>query len=238
LVRMSRGAPSVELLARTTDEFMHRALAEEDSEGGGPGPVAEAAGAMGAALYQSGTLQQSKMPLVVYLSRKAGMFPDVAEQLVAKHLAKDDMMSALITSDWYTRDDHFPGWGFPYEFNAQMYHNVERFKESRDHARTALRLPWWSFATGFKHVCELAELSGDAAALRSALDDSKVARTLPQGVRGVSLSPAELAGIEAQYIMNRVAAGEAKWDEIRGDLSEQYAQAGNSVNAALVTAGV
>lgn len=77
-----------------------RALAEEDSEGGGPGPVAEAAGAMGAALYQSGTLQQSKMPLVVYLSRKAGMFPDVAEQLVAKHLAKDDMMSALITSDW------------------------------------------------------------------------------------------------------------------------------------------
>lgn len=48
----------------------------------------------------------------------------------------------------------------------------------------------------------------------------------------------QLAGIEAQYIMNRVAAGEAKWDEIRGDLSEQYAQAGNSVNAALVTAGV
>lgn len=41
-------------------------------------------------------------------------------------------------------------------------------------------------------MCELAELSGDAAALRSALDDSKVARTLPQGVRGVSLSPAEV----------------------------------------------
>lgn len=77
-----------------------RALAEEDWTGGGAGAVADAAGKVGAALYHKGALQQSKLPLPAYLTRKAGMYPDVAEQLVMNHLEKDDLMSALITGEW------------------------------------------------------------------------------------------------------------------------------------------
>jgi len=38
--------------------------------------------------------------LEAYLTRKAGMYMDVAEQLVTNHLKKDDLMSALITGEW------------------------------------------------------------------------------------------------------------------------------------------
>lgn len=78
-----------------------RALVEEDSRQGSAGAIAEAAGAAGAALYQQGAFADSGLKLLeAYLTRKAGMYPDVAEQLVANHLQKDDLMSALITGEW------------------------------------------------------------------------------------------------------------------------------------------
>jgi hypothetical protein len=35
-----------------------------------------------------------------YLTRKAGMYPDVVEALAMGHLAKGDSMSALVTGEW------------------------------------------------------------------------------------------------------------------------------------------
>jgi hypothetical protein len=79
----------------------NRALAEEDSREGGAGPIAEAAGSEGAALYQQGAFARSGLKVIeAYLTRKAGMYTDVAEQLVTNHLQKDDLMSALITGEW------------------------------------------------------------------------------------------------------------------------------------------
>lgn len=46
----------------------------------------------------------------------------------------------------------------------------------------------------------------------------------------------QLAGAEADHIMNLVAAGEATWDDIRKDLAVQYEKAGANVNAVLATA--
>lgn len=107
---------------------MCRALAEEDVASG-PGAVAEAAGQAGQQLYTAGTAQGN---LNAYLTRKAGMYADVVEQLVANHLDKDDKMSALITAEWYMRPEHFPGWGRPYEFAAGLYQHLGRLEESRD----------------------------------------------------------------------------------------------------------
>ena len=70
--------------------------------------------------------------LLAYLTRQAGMYPDVGEQLVANHLNKGDSMSALITSEWYTRPKHFSDWGRPYEFTAALYKQLGRLEESRD----------------------------------------------------------------------------------------------------------
>lgn len=78
-----------------------RALAEEDSREVSAGAIAKAAGSAGATLYQQGTFARSGLKLLeAYLTRKAGMYPDVAEQLVTNHLQKDDLMSALITGEW------------------------------------------------------------------------------------------------------------------------------------------
>ena len=38
---------------------------------------------------------------------QAGMYMDVAEQLVANHLRKDDLMSALITGEWWVAKQKF-----------------------------------------------------------------------------------------------------------------------------------
>lgn len=72
VVTMTRGAVSMALAARSIDEFLARALAEEEAALGGPGPAAEAAGAVGAALYAPGALAASGLPsLDAFLVRKA-----------------------------------------------------------------------------------------------------------------------------------------------------------------------
>lgn len=244
LISTSRGAPSVALLARNSDEYIHRALAEEDcqteasdSASEASRPIAQAAGEQGQALYQQGAFKASGLPaLRAYLARRAGMYPDIVEALVSAHLQKDDLMSALITGEWYTRSDHFGGWARPYEFNCQLYLRVDRTEEARDSARTALRLPWWTLTTGFEVVKSVAGLSGNADSLKSQLDDSNVRSTLPAGVDVGTLTDAQMAGVEADHMMNRVAAGEATWDDIRKDLAVQYQKAGANVNAVLATA--
>ena len=105
-----------------------RALAQEDVTSG-PGTIAEAAGQAGKQIYSPGDAAES---LYAYLTRKAGMYPDIVEQLVANHLEKGDSMSALITSEWYMRPKHFSGWGRPYEFTAGLYRQLGRLEESRD----------------------------------------------------------------------------------------------------------
>lgn len=71
--------------------------------------------------------------------------------------------SSLVTSEWYMRNDHFPGWARPYEFAAELLSGVgKRDEEARDMARVALRLPWWTLAHGYeasaKTGCVKAEL--------------------------------------------------------------------------------
>lgn len=103
-------------------------MAQEDVDTG-PGAIAEAAGQAGQQIYNPGDAASS---LYAYLTRKAGMYPDVVEQLVANHLDKGDSMSALITSEWYMRPKHFAGWARPYEFTAGLYKQLGRLEESRD----------------------------------------------------------------------------------------------------------
>jgi hypothetical protein len=64
------------MLARSLDEYLHRALAEEEhSSGGGGGSTAvtQAAGSDGAQLYEPGAFGRSGLPtLEAYLTRKVG----------------------------------------------------------------------------------------------------------------------------------------------------------------------
>jgi len=44
-------------------------------------------------------------------------------------------LSALIASEWYMRNEFFPGWARPYEFAAELLAGQKRDEEARDMAR-------------------------------------------------------------------------------------------------------
>jgi hypothetical protein len=52
------------------------------------------------------------------------MFPDVCEALSLGHLSRGDATSAMVASEWYMRNQHFSGWGRPYEFASELFHKV------------------------------------------------------------------------------------------------------------------
>ncbi len=63
-------AAQVRLLARSLDEYLHRALAEAEASGSGSA-VAQAAGSDAGELYQPGAVAASGLPsLDAYLTRK------------------------------------------------------------------------------------------------------------------------------------------------------------------------
>ncbi|KAK9809015.1 hypothetical protein WJX72_007933 [[Myrmecia] bisecta] len=238
VVQMSRNAPSMRLVARTTDEYLHRALAEEDVASG-PGQIAEAAGPSGREVYVPGAVASAKqVHLQAYLTRRAGMYIDVVEQLMANHLSKGDTMSALITGEWYMRSKHFPGWARPFEANALLFQDINRMEEARDTARIALRMPWWTLLTGFQKIRDLAELSGDADAVANALSEETAAASGPvPGGNIISKDAKQLALEKADRTMNRSAAGStADWDSIRGQLADEYRAAGLSDVAEFILA--
>jgi hypothetical protein len=113
----------VTLLARTPEEYIHRALVEEDTDtkSSSGGQVAESAGTLGRSLYVKGDFGASKLSSVdVYLMKQVGMFPDVFERLALRHLEKGDSISALVTGEYYSNKSHFPGFGRPFVFNAEL----------------------------------------------------------------------------------------------------------------------
>merc|ERR1719379_2196282 len=87
VVRAAPGARGLEFLARSPEEYVVRALAEEDLASG-PGPVATAvAAAGGGSLYKAGSAAASPMPNQnAYLTKEVGIFPDTVAGLVEGHL--------------------------------------------------------------------------------------------------------------------------------------------------------
>jgi hypothetical protein len=136
VVRMQRRGTAVALAARSAEEYVKRALVEDEQlqrEGRSDGAVTGAAGTAAAELYRPGGFSASGSPSMnAYLTKQVGMFPDVAEALALAHLSRGDTMSALITGEWYMRRGQFPEWGRPYEFNSWLMKEVGRPEESRD----------------------------------------------------------------------------------------------------------
>lgn len=103
VVRMTRGAVGMTLVARSVDELLHRLLAEEDYGAADAGatagrPLLAAAGPDAEGLFKAGDVAAAglgggkggQQGLALYLIRKAGMYPDVCEQLALGHLARGD----------------------------------------------------------------------------------------------------------------------------------------------------
>lgn len=226
----------IQLLARRADEFIHRAMAEEDWKNTQMGvsdrPIAAAAGEYGAVLYEQNSVANSGLPsLNAYLARKVGMFLDVCEELVQAHLDKGDSMSGLITAEWYMRDGQFPNWGKPYEYVSDlMISTMNRQEEGRDIARLALKTPWWTLEKGFDHIKATSGLTGDADSIRKTLLEQEEMANVGalQGKYKTNPKSNEDERIEeASHLLNKVVAGECSWADIRPELEAQYELAGH-----------
>ncbi|GLC37181.1 hypothetical protein PLESTB_000988700 [Pleodorina starrii] len=256
VVRMTRGSVGMTLVARSVDEYLHRLLAEEDvtasaSESGAAAdrPLAAAVGTDADGLYRTGdvaaaglgggraggaaTAGQQQQPgpgLAMYLIRKAGMFPDVCEGLAFGHLGRKDQTSAMVASEWYMRNNHFPGWARPYEFASELFGTLGRHEEARDFARMSLRLPWWTLRAPFATVATTAALPVDAERVMYLLSEEAAAAasaTVNRFNYKEPKSAKQLALERATALMNRVVAGDLEsYDAIREPLAEAYLEAG------------
>eukprot|EP00775_Hariotina_reticulata_P005352 gene5352-5588_t len=231
LVSMSRGGRNLTLQARSVDEYLHRLLAEEDFSSG-PGQIREAAGDDGYDLYSPGGVEAAGFAgkLNLYLIRKVGMFPDVCEGLSLGHLAKGDETAAMVASEWYMRNNHFPGWGRPYEFAAELFQKIgRRGEEARDMARYALRNPWWSLSN-FAATRAASELQGSAKQVHWQLSEAATAASTAQ-VTGFNYkepkTEEQLALEEAAELLDLAASGEeGGYSSITPQLADAYQRAG------------
>ncbi|KAL6762410.1 hypothetical protein V8C86DRAFT_2517627 [Haematococcus lacustris] len=242
VVAMRRGDRAVRLVSRSVNEHLHRALAEEDLAAGSSSsnsssrPLAAAAGPEGEEVYRPGSAAAagfSGPKAALYVVRQAGCFPDRCEALAWGHLARGDQTSALVASEWYMRNNFFPGWARPYEFAAELFTRLKREEEARDMARVALRLPWWTLQQPFDQVAAVARFAGRTPEeVRYALSEEAAAAAQAQGLgrttaTGPPKTEQQLALERAASLLDMVAAGaRPDYTSIRGELAEAYRSAG------------
>ncbi|XP_052117452.1 protein IN CHLOROPLAST ATPASE BIOGENESIS, chloroplastic isoform X1 [Arachis duranensis] len=150
------------LLAKSVDQFIHRILVEEDAKNSQDrnDELFHASADAGEKLYRKGDFAESKASsLDVYLLKKVGLFPDILERKVMRHFEEGDHVSALVTGEFYTKKEHFPGFARPFVFNAEVLLRVGRNAEAKDAARGALKSPWWTLGCKYRHNGKMNKLS-------------------------------------------------------------------------------
>lgn len=212
------------LLAKNVDQFIHRILVEEEANGfqKGSGELFHAASDAGEKLYRKGDFTESLITDVdVYLIRKVGLFPDVLERKVIQHFEKGDHVSALVTGEFYTRKEHFPGFARPFVFNAEVLLKVGRKLEAKDAARGALKSPWWTLGCTYHEVASIAEWEDEQIEYIT----EKMTEEGRQEDLNKGKPPAQIALDEAAFLLD-LASVEGTWDETLERIAECYKEAG------------
>ncbi|XP_074295347.1 protein IN CHLOROPLAST ATPASE BIOGENESIS, chloroplastic-like isoform X3 [Silene latifolia] len=220
-------------LAKNVDQYIHRLLVEEDvgSPTGGNKELFRASDNAGKKLYSEGNFKESQMPnLDTYLLRKVGLFPDVVERKINQYLEKRNHISALITGEYYTKKQHFPGFGRPAAFNAEILLRVGRDLEAREAARGALKSPWWTLGYRYQEVAEIAEWKDEQIYyIKNKLSEEGKQVDLHKGKE-----LAQIALDEAAYLLD-LASVEGAWDDFVDRIAECYKVAGLNGMARFIT---
>ncbi|KAH7671950.1 hypothetical protein IHE45_09G021900 [Dioscorea alata] len=213
------------LLAKDTDQYIHRILVEEDANvaKGSVSKLYDATSDAGKKLYTEGDFMESGITdLDAYILKKVGLFPDVIERKVARHLEKGDHVSAMVTGEFYTRG-HFPGFGRPFVFNAEVLLKVGRNLEAKDAARGALKSPWWTLGCKYHEVAEIAlwddeqiEFIKEKVSKDGKLEDLKKGK-----------APEQVSLDEAAFLLD-LASVEGTWTDNIDRIAECYREAGLS----------
>ncbi|KAL6589598.1 hypothetical protein ACP70R_050287 [Stipagrostis hirtigluma subsp. patula] len=209
------------LLAKNVNQYIHRVLVEADISADGDDDVWSAVGEAGKNLYSKGDFKESQLSdLDVYLLKKVGLFPDVLERKTLRHLDKGDPVSALITGEFYSRDQ-FPGFGRPFIFNAEILKRVGRTSEAKDSARVALKSPWWTLGCSYEEAAELAGWEDEQIEfIREKVTEEGKREDLKKGK-----APEQVVLDEAAFLMD-LASVDGNWDDVVDRIAECYREAG------------
>ncbi|XP_039127825.1 protein IN CHLOROPLAST ATPASE BIOGENESIS, chloroplastic [Dioscorea cayenensis subsp. rotundata] len=213
------------LLAKNTDQYIHRMLVEEDANvaKGSINKLCDATSDAGKKLYTKGDFMESSITdLDVYILKKVGLFPDVIERKVARHFEKGDHVSAMVTGEFYTRG-HFPGFGRPFVFNAEILLKVGRKLEAKDAARGALKSPWWTLGCKYHEVAEIAQWDDEQIEfIKEKVSKDGKLEDLKKGK-----APEQVSLDEAAFLLD-LASVEGTWTDNVDRIAECYREAGLS----------
>ncbi|CAL5369478.1 unnamed protein product [Camellia sinensis] len=212
------------LLAKNVDQYIHRILVEEDAKNSkeSDNELFHAAADAGEKIYKKGDFVASQISnLDVYLLKKVGLFPDILERRVMHHFEKGDHVSAMVTGEFYTKKEHFPGFGRPFVFNAKILLKVGRKIEAKDAARGALKSPWWTLGCRYKEVADIAQWEDEQIEyIKEKVSDEGRQEDLKKGKE-----PAQIALDEAAFLLD-LASVEGTWDDFVERIAECYKDAG------------
>ncbi|XP_071712489.1 protein IN CHLOROPLAST ATPASE BIOGENESIS, chloroplastic-like [Rutidosis leptorrhynchoides] len=212
------------LLAKNVDQYIHRILVEEDANMSPQGidELFQASGDAGEKLYTKGDFAKSgKSNLDVYLLQKVGLFPDILERKVMDHFKKGDDVSAMVTGEFYTKKEHFPGFGRPFVFNAKILLKVGRKPEAKDAARGALKSPWWTLGCPYQEVADMAEWDDEQIEfIKEKVSEEGKQEDLLKGK-----DAAQISLDEAAFLLD-LASIEGAWDEHLERIADCYEKGG------------
>uniref|UniRef100_A0A7N0ZRK5 Cyclin delta-3 n=1 Tax=Kalanchoe fedtschenkoi TaxID=63787 RepID=A0A7N0ZRK5_KALFE len=212
------------LLAKNVDQFIHRILVEEDANNSDEsGAVLYGASSVaGQKLYKRGDFVESQLAnLDTYLLKKVGLFPDVLERKVMRHFETGDQVSALITGEFYTKKDLFPGFGRPFVFNAEIMMRVGRTSEAKDSARIALKSPWWTLGCAYEEAAKLAQWEDEQIEyIKERVTEEGRQEDLKKGK-----AIAQIALDEAAFLLD-LASVDGTWDDYLDRIADCYKEAG------------
>ncbi|RVW61225.1 hypothetical protein CK203_020497 [Vitis vinifera] len=225
------------LLAKNVDQYIHRLLVEEDANNSHEtnGELFHASSEAGKKLYRMGDFADSQIANIdVYLLKKVGLFPDVLERKIMRHFEEGDDVSALVTGEFYTKKDLFPGFGRPFVFNAEVLlkfvgilSEVGRNSEAKDAARVALKSPWWTLEGVVISVGRDQEVACIAQWEDEQIEYIK--EKVTEEGRNEDLkkgkAPAQVALDEAAFLLD-LASVEGTWADSLERIAECYKEAG------------
>lgn len=222
----------VRLLSKNVDNYIHRILAEADAGGSSEANAElwDASAETGQKLYKQGDFAESQYSDIdTYILKKVGLFPDIIEHKAACHLEKGDTVSALIAGEFYTKN-HFPGFGRPFAFNANILLKVGHKLEAKDAARGSLKSPWWTLGYRYHEVAEIAEWEEEQIEyIREKVTEEGKQEDLKKGK-----APEQVALDEAAFLLD-LASIEGTWSDVEDRISQCYVEAGLPEIAKFIT---
>ncbi|XP_023635444.1 uncharacterized protein LOC17879379 [Capsella rubella] len=210
----------VRLIARNVDEYIHRILVEEDAQE--LTELYRASAEAGEKLYRKGAFAESQIDnLDVYVLKKVGLFPDLLERKVLRHFDEGDHISAMVTGEFYTKKDLFPGFGRPFVYYANILQKVGRNSEAKDAARVALKSPWWTLGCSYEEVATIAQWEDEQIEfVREKVSDEGRLEDLTKGK-----APIQVALDVAAFLLD-LASIEGTWSESVNQIAKCYKEAG------------